>query len=110
MIQQNHAVGDVLLQPMPRQRSFSLLGRHHRRKVAVLQPAEQPPQFRAQDRHIGEPGKERFQRVQNHPLRSHRIHGVLQPDEQALQIVVAGLMNLARLDPHEIQEQLLLVG
>ena len=47
VVEQDHAIGHVLLQPVAGQRSLATLARDDRRHAAVLQPAEQAPQFGA---------------------------------------------------------------
>src|SRR6185295_18591193 len=42
-----------------------------------------------------------------HALGAHALHRVVEPDEQALQVVLAGLLDLAALHPHVVDGQLL---
>jgi hypothetical protein len=57
MVQCNHAVGDVFLQPVTGQRVDSGFPGNNRGKVVVFQPAEQPLQFRPQYRRVATPAK-----------------------------------------------------
>src|SRR5579863_3261324 len=47
VIQQNHAVGNILLQAMPRQSPVSSLSRYDGCEPAILEPPKQPPHFSA---------------------------------------------------------------
>ena len=108
MIQQDHAVGDVLFQTVASKPALATLGSDDGRDTLVFQPTEQPPQFRAEDALVRQAGEERLDGVQHHALRASRVNGVSQADEQAFQIVLAGLLELASFDPHVIQGELLL--
>ena len=48
VVEEDHAVGHVLLQPLARERTVALLAGDDGGDAPVLQPAEQPPQLRAQ--------------------------------------------------------------
>ena len=56
------------------------------------------------------PAKRSLQRVQHHPLGPDRIDGLLQPDEQAVEVVLAAFLDLAPLDPHVVHDEFLLLG
>src|SRR5690606_32050071 len=47
MIEQDHAVADILFEPMPRERAVAALGRDDRCHAAIFEPAEQSPQLRS---------------------------------------------------------------
>ena len=72
-----------------------------------FEPAEEPAQLRAQDRLVGQAGKQRLDRVEHHALGADRINGVVQPDEQRLQVILAGLLDFAALHAHELDGQFL---
>jgi hypothetical protein len=57
MVEQDHAIGHVFLQAMPRHHLRAALAGDHRRKAAILDPAEEPPQFGAQHRSLGRAAK-----------------------------------------------------
>jgi hypothetical protein len=44
-------------------------------------------------------------RVQHHPLRADALDGVIQPDEQSLEVVVAGFLDLAAVQLHVVYDQ-----
>ena len=98
VVEQDHAVGDVFLQSVPRQAAVAALGGDDRGDALLLQPAEQPPQLGTQDGEVLQPGEQRLQRVEHDPLGAHGLDRVAEPDEKSLQVVVAGLLDLAALD------------
>jgi hypothetical protein len=98
VVEQDHAVGDVLLQPLAREASFAALAGDDRGDALVLQPAEEAPQLRAQQRLVGEAAEEGLERVEHHALGAHRVDRHPQPQEQAFEVVFAGLVDLRRLD------------
>ena len=91
MVEQDHAVGDVFLQPETGQRVFAALACHDRRHAALFQAPEQPADLRAQNARVGKAGKQHFDRVQHDPLRADRFDRMLEPHEQAFQAVLSGL-------------------
>ena len=95
VVEQDHAVGDVLLQPLAGERAVAALAGDDRGDALVLEPAEQPPQLRAQDRLVGEAAEERLDGVEHDALGADRVDGVAQADEQAFEVVLAGLLDLA---------------
>ena len=93
---------------MAGQGSFALLSGDDGGDALVLEPAEEAAQLGAQDELVGQAGEQGLDGVQHHPFGADGVDGVAQADEQALQIVLAGLFDLAALDIDEIQgEQLL---
>ena len=79
-----------------------------RRNLLVLEPAEQPPQLRAEDRGVVQPAKEGLDRVQHNALGADRINGVAQPDEEAFEVILAGLLDLAPLDVDVVHQEFVL--
>jgi hypothetical protein len=69
-------------------------GRH----ALVLEPAEEPAQFGPQNGLVGQAGKQRFQGVQNHALGANGINGVVESDEQPLQVILAALLDFTALN------------
>ena len=72
----------------------------------ILEPAEQPAQFGAQDRVVGQAGKQRFDRVEHDPLGADRVDGVAEANEQPLEVILAGFLDLAALDADVIDGEL----
>src|SRR4051812_23359787 len=106
MVEQDHAVGHVFLETLARERSVSALCGDHRRDAAVLQPAEQPAQLGAQQRHVGEAGKQRFDRIQNDALRADAVDCKTKAQEKPLQVVLARLFDLPPVDEYVIEREL----
>ena len=77
--------------------------------LAVAQPAEQPPQLGAQDAGVLEAAKQGFDGVEHHAFGADLLDGVLEPHEQALEIVFAGFLDLAAVDMDVVDQQLLLL-
>ena len=94
MIEKDHAVADVLLNPVARKRLVALLAGDDDRDTLVLEPPKQPPQLRAKNRLVRQAGKECLHRVQHHPLGADLLDHRVKADEQAFQVVLAGLLDL----------------
>ena len=107
MIEQNHAVGNILLNPFPSQFSFAFLGGNYGGDSFRLQPTKQTPKLRAQNVHVGKPGKQRRHGVQNHALGADCLDRGFQADEEPGQIVIAAFRDFASVNPHMIHSQLL---
>ncbi len=108
MIQHDDAIGDIFFQSVPGQRPITPFPGDDCRDALPLEPAEQPPQFGAQDGRVGEAGEEGFNRVQHDPLGPDRVDGMPQAHEQTLQVILARLLDLAPLDVDVIHRELLL--
>ena len=63
-----------------------------------------------QDPLVGERPKKDFDRIQGHPLCANGVDGVPQADEQPVQIIFAGFVDLGALHPDVIYDQLLFPG
>src|SRR5262249_41724459 len=90
------------------QRALAALAGDDRGDALILEPAEQPPELGPQNALIRQPREERLDRVEHDTARADRIDRVAQADEQALEIVVAGLLDLVALDAHVIEDDPLL--
>jgi hypothetical protein len=108
VIEQDHAVGDVFLEPLARELAFAALAGDDGRHALVLEPAEQAPQLRAQQRLVGEAAEERLERVEHHALGADRVDREAQAQEQAFEVVLAGFLDLGALDVHVVDRDLVL--
>ena len=108
MIQDDDAIGDIFFQSVPGERSVALFPGDDRRHALLLEPTEQPPQFGPQDGRVREAGEQGFNRVQDDPLGPNRVDGVPETNEQAFQVILACLLDLAPLDANVIQREFLL--
>ncbi len=108
VVEQDHAVGDVLLQPAAGELTIASLAGDHGGDALVFQPAKEAPQLRPQDGGIGKAAEQRFDRVQRDALGPDRIDRIPQSDEEALEVVLASLLNLGTLDAHVVDDELFL--
>ena len=76
VVEQDHAVGDVLLEALARELALAALAGDDGGDAAVLEPAEQPAQLGAQDRRVREAGEQRLDRVEHDALRADRVDRV----------------------------------
>ena len=81
VIEQDHAVGDVFLEPVSGQRAIAAFAGDDGGHTFLLQPFEQPPYFRAKNRRIREASEQRLQGVQHDTLRADGVDGESQSDE-----------------------------
>ena len=107
VIEQDHGVRDVLLQALLGQQTLAALARDQGRDALVLQPPEQPPQLRPENRVVLETREERLDGVEDDALRTDRSNRVIEPDEQAFEIVLAGFLDLAALHADVVDGELL---
>ena len=75
-------------------------------RPAVLEPAEEPSQLRADDGLVLEPAEKDFNRIQHYPLGLDFIHGSAEADEKAVEIVLARFFNLAALNKYMVDRKL----
>ena len=107
MVQEDHAIADVLLQAVAGERALALLARDDGGDALFLEPAEQPAQLGPQNRLVGQAGKERLDRVEDDAFGADRLDHAVEPHEQAFEVVFAGLLDLAAFDADVIHGQLL---
>ena len=105
VIELDHRVGDVFLEAVARERALAAFAGNHDREVAIAQPAEQPAQLRAEDRLVLQAGEQRLDGVQDDALGAHRRDGVIEADEEALEVVLTGLLDLAAVDVDVVDDQ-----
>ena len=96
-------------QALTRQLTLAALAGDDGGDAFVLQPLEQAAQLRAQDRLIAEAAEQRLDRVEHDALGADRIDGVTQADEQAFEVVLARLLDLAAFDVDVVHFELAVV-
>src|ERR1700761_8882521 len=106
MVEQDDAVSNVLFQSIARQHALAAFSGDDGGQFLILEPAEQTAELRANQRLVREPGEKHLKRIQHYALGADRPHSTLQADKEALQIVFAGLLDLAALDEHMIDREL----
>ena len=107
VIEQDDRVRDVLLEPLPRERPVAALARDHGGHALVFQPSEQPSQFRPEDGVVLQPGKQRFDGVEDDAPGADGPDGVIEANEQPFEIVLARFFDLAAFDAHVVDRELL---
>ena len=106
VVEDDHAVGGVLLDAVPRQLPFpATLAGDHRGELVVLQPPQQPGELVPHDRLVAQGAEQHLDRVQDHSPGAHRLHRGRQADEQAVEVEVARRHDLGRIDPDRIDDQ-----
>ena len=110
MVEQDHAVGDVLLETVARQRVFAAFAGDDRRYAERFQELKQPPNLGAQNCRVRETGEQRLDRIEHYPLRADRLDRILQPDEKSFEVVLARLGDFIGIDMHVIDRQHALAG
>jgi hypothetical protein len=105
--QEQHRVGDVFLNTAAGQGPLASLSGDQCGDALVLQPPEEAAQLGAQDDLVGERREQNLHRVQYDPFAPTESMAC-QADKEALQIVLAGLLDHAALDIGEIHGQQLL--
>ena len=107
VVEQDHAVGDVLLQAVAGQRALAPLAGDDGGDALVLEPAEQPAELGPQDGGVGQAAEQDLDGVQHDALGADRVDGVAEADEQPFEVVLAGLLDLAPLDVDVVHGELL---
>ena len=105
MIQHDYTIRDVFFQAVTGQGAIAALGGDDRGHVPVFKPAKETAYFCTQDSLIGEAGEQRFQRVEHHTLSADQINGVLQTDEQALQVILPSFLDFAALHMNIVEKK-----
>ena len=106
VVEEDDAVGDVFLQPVPGEGFLPLLAGDDGGDSPVLQPAEKAAQLGAQDVLVVEAVEESLDGVQHDPAGTDGINGRAEPDEQTFQVVLPRLLDLGPLDVQIIYNQL----
>jgi hypothetical protein len=109
VVEQDHRVRHVFFEALSRQRALAPLAGDHGRHALVFEPAEQAAQLGPENRLVGEPREQRLNRIEHDATGADRVDGEAEPDEESLEIVLAGLLDLAALDPDVVEHDLLLL-
>ena len=110
VVEDDDAVGDVLLEAVASERAVAALAGDDRRDPLVLEPAEQAAELGAEDGGIRQAAEERLEGVEHDAPGPERVDGVAQADEEAFEVVLAGLLDFTPLDVDEVHQQLVLFG
>ena len=110
VIEQDDAIRDVFFESVPGQRAIAAFTGDYGGHPSLLQPFEQPPDFRTKNCRIREASEERLQGVQHDTLRADGVDSEAQPDEQPLEVVAARFLDFASHHAYVIDQQLLARG
>ena len=105
VVEGDDAVGHVLLEAVAGERALAPLGGHDGGHAPGLEPAEQAAQLGPELGGVVEGGEQHLQGVQDDPLRPHLVDGEADPDEERLEVVVAGLVDPLALDLDVVDDQ-----
>src|ERR1043166_3428234 len=106
MIEKNHAIGNVFFETVARQRALAAFAGDDCGHAFVLEPAEEAAQLRPKHAGIGKAGEERLRSIEENAFCLDRIDGGVQADEQAFQIILTCLGDLALVDKNVVDDQL----
>src|SRR5688572_28317139 len=103
MFQQDHAVGDELLQAVPGQPvGLVALGGYDRSQSFLPEPFEQTADFGAQDTVVWQLPEEHFDGVQDDSPGFDLLDSVSQSNEETVEVILAGFLNLGSIDMHVV--------
>jgi hypothetical protein len=108
VVEDDDAVGDVLFEPVAGEEPLAPFGGDDGGDALVLEPAEEAAQFGAEDGGVGEAREEGFEGVEHDALRPDRVDRQAEPDEQPLEVVLAGLLDLVPLNVDVVDGELVL--
>ena len=107
-IEENDAVGDVLLEPVAGEGLVAALAGDDGRDALALQPAKEPVQLGAQQVLVGERAEENLGGVDEDAAGADGVDGQPEPDEEAVEAVVARLRDGGGVDGHVVDDELFL--
>ena len=110
MIEQDHAVGHVLLESLPGESSRTSLGGDDRGDTPVLEPPEEAAQFGAQQSCVRQTREEALDGVEHHALGPDAVDGMPETHEEPFEVVLARLLDLRSFNAHKVDDELLLGG
>ena len=94
VVEHDHAVRHVLLDAVAGQRTVAAFAGDDGGDPAILQPGEEPAKLRAHRGGIGERAEQILQGVEHDAFGVHLIDGGTEPDEERLEIPLAGLVHV----------------
>ncbi len=106
VVEGDHAVGHVLLEPVAGEGALAPLGGDDGGDAPGLEPGEEPAQLGPELGGVVEGREEHLDGVEHDPLGAHLVDGEADPDEQGLQVVVAGLVDALPLDLDVVDDEL----
>eukprot|EP00825_Cyclidium_porcatum_P000562 TRINITY_DN10187_c0_g1_i3.p4 TRINITY_DN10187_c0_g1~~TRINITY_DN10187_c0_g1_i3.p4 ORF type:complete len:140 (-),score=5.72 TRINITY_DN10187_c0_g1_i3:93-512(-) len=108
VVESDDAVCDILFKAVLGDRPVTAFARDDCCHAPFFQPEEEPAQFRPEDRFVGKAGEEGFQRVNGDPFCTDFVDHCAEPDEQAFEVILAGLFDLGSVDGDVVEDQFFL--
>lgn len=105
VVEGDDAVRDILFKAVLGDRQVPAFARDNSSHTPVLEPVEEPAQLRPEDRLVGKAGEKGFKGVNGHPFCTDLIDHRAEPDEQAFEVVLAGLLDLGAFNDNVIEDQ-----
>ncbi len=98
VVEQDHAVSDILLETVARECSLATLTGDDGSDTSFFQPPEQATELRADDCFIGQCREEGFECIEYDSLGFDRINRIAQPQEKCFEIVFTSFFYFRTLD------------
>src|SRR5579884_139193 len=106
MIEQDHAIGYVLLQTMSRKRPARAgFGGDHGGDALLLEPPKQPAQFGTNDGFIWKSSKEHLNGVENQALGADTSNSVFYAHKKTGEVVFSGFFKLVARNLYVVNDQ-----
>ena len=105
VVENDHAVRYVLLDPVPGERVAGPLAGHHGGDGTVLEPPEQPAQLRPHDGLARERAEQPFNGVEHDPLGPDALDGVVDQGEQRLKVELPRLDDFRGIRPEGMHHE-----
>ena len=110
VIEEDHAVADVFLDPVASERVFALFARDDGGDALFLQPAEQAAQFGPEDALVVRSPPNSASIVSRTTRLAPMVDGGRQADEEAFEVILAGFLDLAALDVDVVDDSFFCCG
>ena len=96
VVEDDHAVRDVLFDAMAGESPIAALAGDHGGDPPILEPAEQPPELGAQDRRVRERSEQGLDGVDDDALGADGVDGGAKAEKESFQVPVSCVFYLAR--------------
>ena len=103
VIEQDDAIGDVFLESVAGERFAAALGGDDGGDALVLEPAEESAQLGAEHGFVGQAGEKHLQGIKHDALGADGIDRVVEPDEQAFEVVFTACVGLAAFEVNVVE-------
>src|SRR5258706_8044985 len=93
VIEEDDTISDVFLQAVTGEGAFASFAGDNGSNLFIFEPAEEAAEFSAQDALVRQGSEESFDGIQNDTFGANGLDGVVEADEEAFQIILAGFLN-----------------